>query len=436
MTKLISCRWIIGLGIAVGLGLCWLPQPGRAQDQTQDAAQGGSDELKIAAVVNDEIITQLDVLMRLRIALLSAKLPDTTEVEHRLLPQVVRQLIDEHLKRQEAKKENITVTQAEVDEQLDHIAQRNGLTRDQMQTQLASAGVLMSALADQVQADMSWVRLVQTKLRSSVHITDEEINEEIARIQATRGQLEYRLSGIFLASDNPSQNDSVANSANRLMEQLQAGADFASLATQFSQDQSAAEGGDLGWLRLDEMDPTVADAIRQGQVNQLIGPIQGIGGFYIAKIQAERPITGGEATAGNVSLKRILWSLPPNAADSEVSKATDEAKAAAGGIRSCDDVEKAAANAAGATYSDLGTLGVNELAAEVQSSAINQPIGLPTAPIRTGQGIGLYVVCSRENGGDLSRVTIADQLGRQRLETLARGYLSDLRRNAVVDMRM
>jgi peptidyl-prolyl cis-trans isomerase SurA len=236
MTKLISYRWIIGLGIAVGLGLCWLPQLGLAQDQSQglslgqdqsqDPAQGGSDELKIAAVVNDELITQLDVLMRLRIALLSAKLPDTPEVEHRLLPQVVRQLIDEHLKRQEAKKESITVTQAEVDEQLDHIAQRNGLTRDQMQAQLSSAGVLMSALAEQVQADMSWVRLVQTKLRSSVHITDEEINEEIARIQETRGQTEYRLSGIFLASDNPSQNDAVANSANRLMEQLQAGADF------------------------------------------------------------------------------------------------------------------------------------------------------------------------------------------------------------------
>jgi peptidyl-prolyl cis-trans isomerase SurA len=428
MTKLISRRWIIGLRIAIGLGLVWMPTPSQAQDQ--------SDELKIAAVVNDEIITQLDVLMRMRIALLSAKLPDTPEVEHRLLPQIVRQLIDEHLKRQEAKKEDVTVTQAEVDEQLDHIAQRNGLTRDQMQSQLAASGVLMSALAEQVEADMSWVRLVQTKLRSSVHITDEEINEEIARIQETQGQMEYRLLGIFLASDSSTQNASVAASANRLLEQLQAGADFASLATQFSQDQSAADGGDLGWLRLDEMDPTVADAVQKAAPNQLIGPIQGIGGFYIAKIQAERPISGGVATAGKVSLKRILWALPPNAADSEVAKANDQAKTIATGIRSCDDVQKATANATNATYSDLGTLGVNELTPEIQSSAINQPIGLPTAPIRTGQGVGLYVVCSRQDGGDLSRVTIGDQLGRQRLETLARGYLSDLRRNAVVDLRM
>jgi peptidyl-prolyl cis-trans isomerase SurA len=164
--------------------------------------------------------------------------------------------------------------------------------------------------------------------------------------------------------------------------------------------------------------------------------VQGIGGFYIAKIQAERPIAGGATTAGKVALKRILWALPSNAADSEVAKATDQAKTVAAGIRSCNDMQKAAATATGASYSDLGTLSINELTPEVQSSAINQPIGLPTLPIRTGQGVGLYVVCSRQNAGAMSRVTIADQLGRQRLETLARGYLSDLRRNAVVDMRM
>jgi peptidyl-prolyl cis-trans isomerase SurA len=428
MMKFISRNWIVGLMLALGVEALWMPTASLAQDQ--------ADELKIAAVVNDEIITQLDVLMRLRIALLSAKLPDTPEVEQRLLPQILRQLIDEHLKRQEAKREKITVTQAEVDEQLDHIAQRNGMTRDQMQAQLASSGVLMSALATQVESDISWVRLVQTKLRSSVRITDEEINEEVNRIQQTTGQLEYRFSEIFLAVDNPGQSAAVASSADRLMEQLKSGADFAALATQFSQDQSAADGGDQGWLRVDEMDPALSDAVQKTDVNQLVGPILGIGGYYIIEMHAKRPVEGGATTAGSVSLKRVLWSLPSNAADSEVAKASDEAKNLAAGIRSCDDVEKSAISAPDAKYSDLGSVGVNDLTPEVQASAINQPIGLPTAPIRTGQGVGIYVICSRQTGSGLSRVAIADRLGRQRLETLARGYLSDLRRTAVVDMRM
>lgn len=395
------------------------------------------DELKIAAVVNDEIITQLDLVMRMRIAMVSAKLPNTPEVQQRLLPQVLRQLIDEHLKRQEAKKEKIEVSDEEVDREVDRIAQRNGLTRDQLQQQLNSSGILLSAISDQIRADIGWVRVVQTKLRSSVNITEEEINDEIARIKATQGQSEYRLQQIFLAADNPSQDSSVAASAQRLADQLHDGADFGSLAAQFSQDQSADQGGDQGWVRLDQMEPALTSLVQTTPPNQLIGPVRGIGGYYLAIVRAVRPTASTVESAGTVSLKRVLWSLPGNAAESEITKASDQAREVASKIQSCDAVQSAAAGAAAAVYSDLGTVSITNLAPEVQAAAINQPIGVPTSPIRTGQGVGIYVICGRQGGEQgLSRVAIADRLGRQRMETLARSYLSDLRRAAVVDVRM
>ncbi len=413
------------LALAIGGSAVTWPLPAPAQD-----------ELKIAAVVNDDIITQLDLLMRMRIAMLSAKLNDTPEVERRLLPQVMRQLIDEHLKLQEAKRADVSVTNEEVDQQITRIAQRNGLTRDQLQSQLNTAGILMSALSEQIKSDISWVRLVSTKLRSSVKITDEEIDDEIARIRATQGQSEYRLLQIYLSVDSPSQDSSVAASAQRLADQIHDGADFGSLANQFSQDQSADQGGDQGWVRLDQMEPAVASLVKTTPVNQLIGPVHGIGGYYLGIVKATRPASGGEAVAGNITLKRVLWALPENAADSEVTKADNAARAVAAKIQSCSNVEAASADAAPGVYSDLGSVSVNELTPEVQAAAINQPIGVATAPIRTGQGVGIYVICSRQENSALSRVAIADRLGRQRMETLARGYLSDLRRSAVVDIRM
>src|ERR1051325_12255055 len=65
------------------------------------------DTLRIAAVVNEDIITELDVYMRLRMAMLSAKLDDNDETRRRLLPQVLRNLIDDHLKLQEAKRQGV-----------------------------------------------------------------------------------------------------------------------------------------------------------------------------------------------------------------------------------------------------------------------------------------------------------------------------------------
>ena len=55
------------------------------------------DSLRIAAVVNDDIISELDVFMRLRMAMLSARLQDSEETRRRLLPQVLRNLIDDRL---------------------------------------------------------------------------------------------------------------------------------------------------------------------------------------------------------------------------------------------------------------------------------------------------------------------------------------------------
>jgi peptidyl-prolyl cis-trans isomerase SurA len=49
----------------------------------------------------------------------------------------------------------------------------------------------------------------------------------------------------------------------------------------------------------------------------------------------------------------------------------------------------------------------------------------------------VFVVCDRgDANGELSRVAIADRLAQERLETLARGYLSDLRRAAIIDIRL
>src|SRR5262249_24279012 len=83
------------------------------------------DSLRIAAVVNDDIISELDVYMRLRMAMLSAKLEDSDETRRRLLPQVLRNLIDDRLKMQEAKRTNINVNPADVERRIAMLAERN-----------------------------------------------------------------------------------------------------------------------------------------------------------------------------------------------------------------------------------------------------------------------------------------------------------------------
>ncbi|MEZ5829748.1 MAG: peptidylprolyl isomerase [Dongiaceae bacterium] len=397
------------------------------------------DSLRIAAVVNDDIISELDVYMRLRMAMLSARLQDNEETRRRLLPQVLRNLIDDRLKMQEAKRLGIKVNPSDVETRINRLAERNNMTRDQLDAFLKGSGILIDALADQITADLSWARLVQRTLRSRIVITDQDINDEAARIKATQGQTEYKMYQIFLAVDRPDQETEVRDSAERLMDQLRAGADFESLAQEFSQDEGALKGGNWGWLRLDQMEPAIAKEIQLRPAGDLVGPVRGTGGYYIAFAKETRQSGSGDTGgAGSVTVKQILWSLPPNAADSEVNRALSQAKTIAGKIENCDQMAQVAADASPGVYRDLGSVLVSELPQQVQTVAINQPIDVPSDPVRTSQGVGLYLICERQAGDEdsQSRTAIADRMGRQRLETLARGYLSDLRRAAVIDIRM
>jgi len=389
--------------------------------------------------VNDDIISELDVYMRVRMAMMSAKLEDSEESRQRLLPQVLRNLIDDRLKMQEAKRAGIKVNPADVEKRIDRLAERNKMTREDLEAFLKDNGILVDAIADQITAELNWARLVQRTLRPRIVITDQEINDEAARMKATQGQTEYKVYQIFLAVDAPNQESDVRDSAERLIEQLHAGADFESLAQEFSQDEGALKGGNWGWLRLDQMEPSVAKEIQLAATGDLVGPVRGTGGYYIAFAKETRVSGSGDTTgAGSVTVKQILWSLPANAADKEVNRAISQAKMVAGKIENCGQMVEVANEASPGVYRELGSVPVNDLPKQVQSVAINQPIDLPSDPIRTNQGVGLYLICARQAGDDesQSRTAIGDRLGQQRLETLARGYLSDLRRAAVIDIRM
>jgi peptidyl-prolyl cis-trans isomerase SurA len=313
------------------------------------------------------------------------------------------------------------------------------MSREELEAFLRGNGILVDAVADQIAAELNWARLVQRTLRPRIVITDQEINEEAQRIKATKGQTEYKMYQIFLAVDAPDQESDVRDSAERLLEQLRQGADFESLAQEFSQDEGAMKGGNWGWMRLDQMEPAVAKQIQAVPAGTLVGPTRGTGGYYIALARETRVAGSGDtAGAGSVTMKQILWQLPPNAAESEANRAISQANTVGANIENCNQMSAVADQAQPGVYRELGSVPVSDLPPEVQTVAINQPVDVPSRPVRTSQGVGLYMICARQGADEdsQSRTAIADRLGQARLETLARGYLSDLRRAAVIDIRM
>ncbi|HSD35391.1 MAG TPA: peptidylprolyl isomerase [Alphaproteobacteria bacterium] len=263
------------------------------------------ESLRIAAVVNDDVITGLDLAVRTRMAILSSSLPDTPEMRNRVARQVLRAMIDERLMLQEAARQNVIVQQSEVDAELTKLAERNGVTLDQFGAYLAENGVLLDPLAEQVRATIAWSKLVARQLRPRAVITEEDVDEVLRQAEEAKNQPQRRVSEVFLAVDGPAEEEEVRRSAERLIEQIRSGVPFSAVASQFSDTATAAVGGDVGWVLPGQLAPEVEETLERMQDGDIAGPVRAAGGYYILQLRGQRSISP-DASPEREEVRRVL----------------------------------------------------------------------------------------------------------------------------------
>ncbi len=387
---------------------------------------------RAAAVVNDQVISLWDLDMRIRLSLLLSGLPRTPEVYERLQRQVLRTLINERLRVQEAERLGVSVEEQQLRAAVEQIAKRNRMSQDQFFALLQKENIVPSTVVDQIRADLLWQAVIRRRFLNTIQISEEEIDAMAARIKASEDQPEMRLSEIFLAVDNPSQRGEVLRTAERLMQQLRNKASFPALARQFSQAVTASAGGDLGWIRGGQLLEELTEAAQRLRPGEMAGPIETFGGYYILLLRNQRQITAGEV---RVDLKQILFAVPNGASRADLERAAQRAAEVRGRIQDCAAVDALAKEVGSPGSGDLGTVKLDDLPDGIRQLVRGLPIGQPSQPVQVSGGISLITVCQRE-GGEIDRERIRDRLLNQRLSRVSRRYLRDLVRAANLDLRI
>ena len=397
-----------------------------------------AQETRIAAVVNDDVISMGDLEARIRLVLVSSQLSDTPQVRQRVGPQVLRSLIDEKLEMQEAKRYNVAVSDDEIQKAIGRLEQQNNMPKGGLQKYLEAHGIPLSSLTDQITASIAWNRLVDNRLSQNVTVSDEEINDALARIKSNIGKPESRVEEIFLAVDNPSQEEQVRQLADRLTEQIRAGANFSSVAQQFSQSPTAAVGGDLGWLQPGEPAGELGQVAERLQPGELSPPIRTSGGYYILYLRERRTVGQASAADTVVTLYRVVFPLPPNAPEAERQKALTAAQQITVSAKSCGEMAKLGQDRAPQSSGELKDLRLGNLPSEMQTVVRGLKIAEASKPLVLKDGVGVFMMCDRKEPAPPvpTRDQVADRLTRQRLDSLARRYLHELRRVAYVDRRV
>lgn len=401
------------------------------------SAPPAQEVIRIAAVVNDEVISVTDLVSRINLLVFSSGLPDTQEVRQRMTPQVLQTLIDESLQMQEAKALGFQSEDSEIQAQLDNIARENNLRASELTPFLAQRGIDAETLRTQIEVAIAWGYVVRQRLRSQAEVGNEEVDEAMQLIAANSNKPRHLVSEIFLAVDDPAKEEQVRQSAMRIVQQIRNGGNFGALARAFSQSATAAVGGDLGWLIQGQMDETVERMLATMQPRQLSNPVRAVSGYHILLLRERQQPGAGAPDQTTVDLKQIVLPMPAEATEEQVRAVMAAAQTIRESITDCNQIGDIDAMSVQPEIVDIGTVKVSDLAAQLQPIVMALAPGQISTPLRGPDAVAMLMVCERTapEAKLPDREDVRERLILGKVGLLARRYLRDLRRAAFIDIR-
>jgi len=397
--------------------------------------QAEQNVARATAIVNDEIITQTDVDQRMALMIASQRVELSGEEQQRLRAQILRNLIDEALQIQAARENEMAVEQREIDQYYARFAQGFGHNAQSFGNYLSTIGSSERSVKRQIMGELSWQRLQRYRM-TRVSVADEEVQAVLDRLNASRGSNEYRVAEIYMAA-TPETAATVRSNMSRIVQQIRGGASFPAYARQYSEATTAALGGDLGWVRPEQLPPELATVVQSMPVQTVTDPIQVSGGFSAILLVDARQVLVADPRDAVLSLMQMSIELPAGTGEAQARARADQLAQATRTMGGCGRAPEVARTLGAELVSNDG-MRARELPPQLQPLLLNMSVGQATQPFGTLERVSVLVLCGRDDPRQVNMPTAEDvqsALAEQRMNQQAQRYLRDLRRDAVIEYR-
>ena len=257
----------------------------------QPSQPSGKEPLdRIVAVVDDGVILQSELNDAVRsVQQQYANKPGQLPPMDVLQRQVLDRLILMRLQVNKADEQGIRVSDAEIDQAVNGVAQQNRMTPDQLRAAIAQSGSSFAAFRDQLSQQLVVQRLHQSVVHDSVQITDSEIDNLLNSPTYKAGEVHLAHIQISVPAGATAADIQAAQAkADAALKAIHGGMDFNAAAIRYSDAQDALDGGDLGWRRIDEIPPAFVDTITAMKPGNVTPALRGPTGFSILKLVGQR----------------------------------------------------------------------------------------------------------------------------------------------------
>ena len=246
---------------------------------------------RVVAVVNDDIISRSELdarLGRVREQLRqSGTAPPPPDALRR---QVLERLILRRLQLQLARNSGMRVDDESLNRTILRIAEQNELTLREFRDAIERDGLDFARFREEIREDILIAEVRRRRVENQINISQGDIDDYISMMESRGMEADrhrYRIGHILIAVPDGASSEEIDEArgrAERVLEELRTGADFANMAVTHSDGQKALEGGDLGWRLASDLPTMLADAVLRLETGEVSEPVRSASGFHLVKL--------------------------------------------------------------------------------------------------------------------------------------------------------
>ncbi len=241
---------------------------------------------KVVALVGDDVVLSSEVDRRVKSVLSQFEerqqsLPSLEQLNS----QVIERLIIESLQLQVAKRIGVRVSDIELDKTIENISLENKMFVDRFRQNIEESGTPWAIFREDIRNEVMVSRARNASVSRRIKVSRKEVDDLVEQINKQgENQTQYHLGHILLALNegaSPEELNQAREKAQKIIDGLRAGADFAEYAITHSSGQNALNGGDLGWRKFSELPSLFVASVRSMKKGDVSEPLRSGSGLHI-----------------------------------------------------------------------------------------------------------------------------------------------------------
>ncbi len=392
-------------------------------------------QARIVAKVNGFPITSFDLEERLNIFLYQANLEKNHLNREKFSKDILNSLIEEEIKIQQALKMYPNIYgRAEL--QAEKLIEINfGPGDENINKNLKSYDVSIQHIKRFFTADVLWTSMIKARHEREFGNVEEKVQKKMKALNLDLMKNHYKLSEIKISVNNNQDINEVEKFVKEIINKINLGENFNSLAKQFSSAESNVNNGKLGWIKETSLTKDILKIIQETQVGQISEPIKVNNTYVIYRVEGK--LINGQRDEKEDVLELIKLVHPINSDDeTEILKIKEEIIKDLEKVTNCDDLKSLHLGYGNEKNVEEARREIYNLSNNIRREVMFFSDNQFTQPILTNDGYVVLMVCKRYQPQIKlpSEEKIREEIENELFIELSERYISRLRRSSYIEI--